>query len=349
MSDDLDRQHAASARRRGQFAEKGQIARSRELMSAMVLAGGTWLITKQANEFTTSIVGTTRLFLTELDKPLDASFVMAFGACFLRIVVPVCLIGASCAILSALFQHRGSIPFRTPSIDFSRIDIPAKLMQLFAPREALINIGSLLLKVAVLGTIFYVAAKDPLLSFVSRVPVALGPGLSEAGVIFMMILKRGIAVSLILGVLDFALTWWRTEQRMKMSTQEVREEAKDQGGDASVKSRRKKMAREIMQKRALNAVPKADVVLVNPTHVAVAILYDDKKMDAPVVVAKGGDQMAERIRSIARRHGVPVVSQPPLARLLFARVEVGEPVPNDVYQAVAIVLAHCYRLRRRAA
>lgn len=349
MADDVEREHAASAKRRGQFAEKGQTARSRELTGAMVLAAGAYLITKEGDTYAAGMVQLTQFFLGDLGRPLDATILFQMGGTFLRIVLPVSLISASGAIIAALVQHKGVLPFRAVDIDFSRVDPLSKLIQMFKLKESLINIASLLVKVALLGTVFYIAAKGPLLSYITRVPAALGPALREAGGIFDTILRRGIFASLVFGGLDFGLQWYRTEQRMKMSTTEVKEETKEAQGDAQIKGRRRKMARDLLQRRSLGAVPKADVVLVNPTHVAVALLYDDKKMEAPIVVAKGGDAMAEKIRGIARRHGVPIVTQPPLARLLYAKVKVGRAVPGEVYQAIAVILAHCYRLKKRAA
>ena len=108
------------------------------------------------------------------------------------------------------------------------------------------------------------------------------------------------------------------------------------------------MAQDMIKARSIKNVPKADVVLVNPTHFAVAISYREGKMAAPTVIAKGADAMAEKIRALARSHGVPIVSQPPLTRLLYAEVDVGHPIPAATFSAVAVILAHVYRLRRRA-
>jgi flagellar biosynthetic protein FlhB len=349
MADDTEREHTASDKRRSQFAEKGQVARSRELVGAMVLTAGAYLLSQRAHVYVTDVVRLTHAFIGDVQRPLDATLLYAFGGTFCGIVLPIALMGAAGALVSVLLQHRGTIPFRTPDFDLSRLDLIAKLQAMFKLRENLVNIATLLGKVGLLAIIFFVAAKGPLLSFVSRVPASIGSALHEAGGIFRSILLRGLFVSLLFGAIDFFLQWYRLEQRMKMSTSEVKQESKESQGDGQLKGRRKKMARDLLQRRSLQAVPKSDVVLVNPTHVAVAIKYDDATMAAPIVVAKGGDAMAERIRSAARRAGVPIVSQPPLARLLYAKVRVGRAVPADVYQAVAVVLAHCYRLRKRAA
>lgn len=349
MADDNEREHTASSKRRGQFEEKGQIARSRELIGAMILTAGAYLLSKQAGNYANALVHLTHAYIGDISRPIDATLLYSFGGTFCFICLPVSFLSVGTAFASMLLQHRGTIPFRTPDFDVSRLDVLGKLQSMFKLKDNLVNIATLLGKVLMLGIIFYLAAKGPLLSFVSRVPASIQTALIEAGSIFRTILVRGLFASLTFGAIDFALQWWRLEQRMKMSTSEVKEEAKESHGDSGIKGRRRKMARELLQRRSLKAVPKADVVLVNPTHVAVAIKYDAELMEAPIVVAKGGDVMAERIRHIARRAGVPIVSQPPLARLLYAQVKVGRSIPGDVYQAVAVILAHCYRLRKRAA
>jgi len=126
----------------------------------------------------------------------------------------------------------------------------------------------------------------------------------------------------------------------------VRDELKEQMGDPQVRSRRRRKQRDLVQQRSIKNVAKADVVLVNPTHYAVALAYDSAKMAAPRVLAKGADRLAEKIRGKARHHGVPVVSNPPLTRKLYAAVDVGRDIPEDLYHAVAVVLAHVYRKRR---
>jgi flagellar biosynthetic protein FlhB len=133
--------------------------------------------------------------------------------------------------------------------------------------------------------------------------------------------------------------------QMMMSADELKREHKESEGDPMVKSRRRQRAREMAKRRIAVTVPTADVVVVNPTHYAVALRYDDTSDRAPIVVAKGVDEVAARIREIARKHGVPVMSRPPLARALHKHVKEGRPVPANLYRAVAEVLAYVYRLR----
>ena len=153
--------------------------------------------------------------------------------------------------------------------------------------------------------------------------------------------KAGIAF-LLIAVIDYIIKWYETEQDLKMSLKEIKDEHKNTEGDPMQKGKRRQMARDLVDSRSVKNVVEADVVVVNPTHYAVAIKYDSS-MAAPKVLAKGVDEQAARIRAIARQHYIPVVPQPPLARALYRQVKVGKEVPSDLYQAVALVLAHVYK------
>jgi flagellar biosynthetic protein FlhB len=148
-------------------------------------------------------------------------------------------------------------------------------------------------------------------------------------------------------VIDFAYQRWEYNKGLRLTKQEAKEEFKEREGDPKIKARVRAVQREIARRRMMEAVKKADVIVTNPTHIAIAISYDKDKMDAPRVVAKGADHLAERIKKIAAEAGVPLVENVPLARTLYKSVKVGKAVPRALYQAVAEVLAYVYRLRNR--
>jgi flagellar biosynthetic protein FlhB len=152
---------------------------------------------------------------------------------------------------------------------------------------------------------------------------------------------------LIIAVIDVFFQKWKYTQDLKMTKQEVKQERKDIDGSPEVKSRVRRIQIEMARQRMLQEVPKASVVLVNPTHVAVALRYEAKTMEAPVMVAKGADHLAEKIREIARAYGVPIVRRPELARTIYSTVKPGDAIPQTLYAAVAEVLAMIYRLRHR--
>lgn len=167
-----------------------------------------------------------------------------------------------------------------------------------------------------------------------------------AKIAFGLLIRICLAL-LVIAAADALYQKWKYIQDLKMTRQEVKQERKETEGSPEVKGRIRRMQIEISTKRMMHEVPKASVVLVNPTHVAVALRYDAKTMEAPVMVAKGADHMAEKIREIARAYGVPIIRRPELARTIYATVKPGNPIPEKLYVAVAEVLAMIYRLRRR--
>ncbi|HEY5673485.1 MAG TPA: EscU/YscU/HrcU family type III secretion system export apparatus switch protein, partial [Malonomonas sp.] len=161
-----------------------------------------------------------------------------------------------------------------------------------------------------------------------------------------LVMAKSCGIMIVLAIVDFAFSRYEMEQQMKMTKQEVKEEFKETEGDPHVKSRIRSMQMQMARKRMMAEVPKADVVITNPTHFSVAIAYDRASMDAPQIVAKGADHLAFRIREIAREHKVPIVENKPVARALY-KMEVGEAIPEDMFKAVAEVLAYVYSLKNR--
>jgi flagellar biosynthetic protein FlhB len=157
-------------------------------------------------------------------------------------------------------------------------------------------------------------------------------------------LKIGLAL-LVLAILDYGYQYWRHERDLRMTPQEVREEMRNLEGDPQIVARRRAVQRQLVLHRLSSAVPRADVVITNPTELAVAVQYEPKTMAAPIVVAKGAGLLAERIRRIALEHGIPIVEKKPLAQALYREVEVNHPIPHDKYAAVAEVLAYVYHLK----
>jgi len=219
----------------------------------------------------------------------------------------------------------------------------ANLPNTLSPAGMLRRTGSAVGKLVVIGAVVVMALRHRVIT-----------GQLEAaglGAMAFNLVRR--AMWLVIGVLgglaaiDYFFARRRITEQMKMTSEEVKREHREQEGDPMVKGRRKARMRELAKRRMAVAVAKADVVVVNPTHYAVALRYDDKQDAAPVVVAKGVDEQAEKIREIARGKGVPVLSRPPLARALYKHVKEGRAVPANLYRAVAEVLAYVYRLRQR--
>ena len=179
--------------------------------------------------------------------------------------------------------------------------------------------------------------------------LAVGPAYVVAAEMVYRLALILAVVLLVLALLDYLFQKWQHSRDLRMTKQEVREEMKRMDGDPMVKQRRARVARQLALQRVGQAVPQADVVVTNPTHFAVALKYDSATMTAPKVVAKGADFMALRIRQLAMTHGVPLIERKPLARALYANVEVGQEVPQEHYTAVAELLAYVYRVGEKAA
>ncbi len=248
-------------------------------------------------------------------------------------------------ILMGALQTRFLISFKAIKLDFNRINPVQGFKRLFSLRS-LFELLKALLKVAIVGYIGYTVLRrewDKVLIYPAMFPTDAMAHLID--VMFELALKTGIAL-LALAIFDYFYQRWEYEKSLRMTKQEVKEEMKDIEGNPEVKRRQRRMMMEIMMRRMMEEVPKATVVVTNPTHVAVALKYDpEDEYGAPVVVAKGVDEIAERIKEIARENGVPIVRNPKLAWELYDRVDIGEEIPTDLYRAVAEVLAYVFTLK----
>ncbi len=228
--------------------------------------------------------------------------------------------------------------------DISRLNPLSGLKRLFSLTN-LMKLAFGIFKILLIATVALVSLyheRDTILGLTGLSVPEIARFMVE--ILFWTTIKIGVAL-LILAVLDYAFQRWKHEQDIRMTTQEVREELKNLEGNPQVAARRKQVQRQLALNRLSDAVPKADVVITNPTELAVAISYEPETMAAPVVVAKGAGVIAKRIRTLALEHGVPIVENKPLARALFSEVEIDQPVPTDKYSAVAEVLAYVYLLK----
>jgi len=255
------------------------------------------------------------------------------------------VIGAAVFALVAMFGQLGWPPaFKGIGFDFSRMNPIANLKQSFTPGAIARRTGSAIAKLVIVGLVVYLVLRHGVAAN------ALPPG--RLGAVAWSLVTRALWVVLALlvaiGGVDYWLARRRISEQMKMSADEVKREHRESEGDPVVRGRRKQRMRELAKRRMAAAVATADVVVVNPTHYAVALRYDESSNGAPMVVAKGVDESAAKIREIARANNVPVMSRPPLARALHKNVKEGAPIPANLYRAVAEVLAYVYRIKRGA-
>lgn len=344
-----DKQFDATPHRRQQAREKGQVAYSQDLGSALLLLVAAVLlrmfgpaIVDAGAEVMQRRLGTVEMLRS--DPGVMLSQLGDSGWALAATLLPIMGLLLLAAVAASVFQVGVLFVPSKVAPDFSRLSPMQGLKRIFSVTGAA-KLGFGLFKVLV------VAAVSAAVLW-ARAADVLGAGalpLAECGQLLASITLDTLfwvgAALLILALADYALQKWKHEQDLKMTHQEIKEEMKNQQGDPQVVARRKQIQRQMALNRMGDAVPKADVVVTNPTELAVALQYDPQTMAAPIVLAKGAGVIAQRIRRLALENNVPVVERKPLARLLYKEVDIGHPVPDGSYAAVAEVLAYVYQLK----
>ena len=344
-----DKTQDATPHRRQQAREQGQVAFSQDLGSAAVLVVGVLLlkwwgagIMEAAGKLMRYQLGT----VTTLPSQQGDILVQAYATVQMvgLAMLPVLGLLALASVFSSVFQIGFLFVPQRLQPDISRLSILNGVKRIFS-LSGLMRLSFGMFKV----TIVAVVAGIVLYQKSDQVLLASSLSVSQLGLLIIntalnTALWVGVALFL-LALLDYAFQRWKHEQDLKMTRQEVQDEMKNLQGDPQVIARRKAVQRQLALNRMGDVVPKADVVVTNPTELAVAIQYDPEKMKAPIVVAKGAGLIAQRIRKLALEHNVPVVERKPLARLLYKEVEINHPVPDESYAAVAEVLAYVYQLK----
>ena len=262
----------------------------------------------------------------------------------LGIVAPILLIGFAVAFLSNLVQVKWRPTFKPMKPKFSKLNPLKGVKKLFSVLS-LVELAKSVAKIALIGYVCYGYLSGKWAILLNLYDLSLMQALQLTAVTVTDLGIRIAAVYMIIAAADFIYQKVKFKNDMKMSKQEVKEEFKQQEGDPAVKSKIRQKMMEVSRRRMMQQVPQADVVITNPTHYAVAIKYDPQVADAPVVIAKGEDYLAAKIKEIAKEHKIEIVENKPLARMLYANVDVGQMVPPELYQAVAEVLAFVYHLQ----
>lgn len=347
-----DRTERPTSHRRKEAAERGQVARSRDLNDAFHLGAALavlayWGPTMAGGLGEIVAMGFTRLGEARR-QPVTSGEVVGLaiqGLGQIGWLLAPTVIAAVVATFAAN-QAQGGMVFASKALKFDLTRLsPVNGFRRFAPSQAGLTLVKTLLAATAVGAVAWVAveavlADAPRLALLA--PVGSGIAGWEHTATF---LRRAALVLLAMAAGDFALQSWRTTRSLRMTKQEVRDEHKMMDGNPQIKARVRRVQAEMTRKRMLAAVPKATVVVTNPTHFAVALQYQ-RGQAAPEVVAKGADALALKVRAIAREHGVPIVENPPLARAMYRQVEVGEAIPGDLFEAVAEVLAYLIRMKQ---
>ena len=262
----------------------------------------------------------------------------------LMIILPILLIGVAVAFGSNIWQVKWKPTTKPMKPKLSKLD-PIKGFKKIFSANSLVELVKAFIKIFIIVWLAYGYIKSRTGYLILLYDMEIMPALQ---LILKVVTDLGIRISAIYMIFafgDYAYQKWKFAEDMKMTKQEVKEEYKNSEGDPQIKGKIRSKMMEVSRRRMMQALPQADVVITNPTHYAVAIKYDPAVSDAPVVIAKGQDYLAQKIKEVARENKVEIVENKPLARMLFANVEVGEAVPPEMYQAVAEVLAFVYHLK----
>ncbi len=349
---DLERTEAPSQRRLEQAREEGQVARSRELNTFTLLGAagiGLWLAADGLRD------SFARLLRTALSLP--ASLIADTGAMMRTFeslameaaiaIAPLLGVIFVVALVSPMLLSGWLVSGKAFSPKFSRLNPIKGLSNIFSKTglaELGKAIGKVILIMGVAAWVTWGQVEATMGLVIEPLPAAIVHGARIMGVCFLAV----VGSLALIAAIDVPFQIWHHHSQLKMTREDLRQEAKEQEGDPQVKAQIRSQQREMARKRMMDAVPKADVVIVNPTRYAVALRYDESKMRAPRVVAKGMHLIAGNIRELAETHRVPILTAPPLARALYRHADVGDEVPAALYAAVAEVLAWVFQLRRHA-
>jgi flagellar biosynthetic protein FlhB len=353
VADNHDKTLAPTAKRRREARERGQIAVSRDLTTAaaslaataVLINSGPRLLARLTSAVSEGILRMGDASRADVTPEMLTPLVMAGGMLVALTAGYVAVAAGAGGVFTSLVQTRGNFSTKALQIKWDRLN-PANGFSKLAPSRAGVDTIKTLVTGSILAVLAWRVGRSAMGD--SGRLVWTGPALS-AGMgwdeVLSLLLQAGVAL-LAVGAADYAIQRWRITKSLKMSHQEVREEHKQEEVRPEVKAKIRRAQRDMLRSRMLKAVPKATVVLTNPTHFAVALEYDRTKSPAPMVVAKGADLMAAKIREIAREHSVPIIENPPLTRALYKECEIGETIPGPLFGAVAEVLAYLIRIKQ---
>ena len=354
MADDSgERTESASEKRRQEFRDRGEVARSRDIVSVLVLLAGfaylslagDWIFRElgglmQAGVRVDSITRNTDMSVVTM-MSLAGTLVNRLG----RLLAPLVGTVVVVSILANVAQVGVLLTLKPLEPDLSKLNFFTRFFSTFISKQAFGQLITNLAKIAIVATVVWLtlASDQEKIRWLSAMPLL-------DGIRFVIgkcldVLLNVALVLITVAAADYMWSRHMLEEKMKMTKQEVKDEHKEYEGNPQVKGQMRQRAREMANNRMMQAVPEADVVVNNPTHLSIALRYRQGVDAAPAVIAKGADHLALRIRRVAATHKIPMVRNVPLARMLYRHVKVGRPVPSQFYRAVAEVLAYVYRLR----
>ena len=332
--------------------EDGKVAKSNEFTSSLVLLFPIITLGILGSYILGTLIDMMRFFFTlsnEIDLTRDSRIVPAFFNYFLRITVPIFAVAFVSALLGNIFQvgFLFSVKPITPDLNKIAPKFGKFFKRAFMSGEAAFNLGKSIFKILVIGLISFLNIRANLDDIALLSSATFWVSFQTvAGVAFAILVEAAIAL-LILAIPDYIFQRYQHRQSLKMTRQEVKEERRMSEGDPLVRSRLRERMRELLTRNMMRNVPRADVVVTNPTHYAIALEWNREMMEAPAVLAKGMDNIALRIREVAEENEIPCMENKPLARALYAEVEIGDVIPEKYYEVMALILAEVYKMKGR--
>lgn len=355
-AEDEGRTEEPTEYKRRKAREEGQVPRSQELTGIIVFLAGFWTVSLIGAFLFESLLRIMRYYLENiLTIKVSPGSVMPFFIDMLWLsaagVLPVMAVGLVAAVVGNLIQ--GGFVFSTKriSFDFSRVftKIGQNLAKMFLSREAAFNLLKSVAKVVGVFFIAFLVINSRLAELINLSLMGVVPAFRLVwSIVFQTVSFAGVLI-LLFAIGDYAFQRWIFKESLKMTKQEIKQEYKEMEGDPEIKAKIREMQRRLMSRRMLQEVPKADVVITNPTHIAVALKYEPVFMKAPTVIAKGEGLFAQRIKDVARENNVFVTENKPLAREIYKRVDVGQEIPTELYMVVANILKLVYDIRKSVA
>ena len=348
---DDEKTEEPTAKKRADARKKGQVGRSQELNTAFVLLMGFLTLRVLWEYIYGNIAGYTIYIFSHLGQnattegisEIFIGIMLLLAKTSFPVMICIMIIGL------AINVYQVGIMFSTDKLDISLSKLnPINGFGRIFSKRSLVELVKSIFKIIIIGYFLYRYLKDQIPYMPQFIFFDLPYSLATAADFIFTMAFQVIGVIMVLAALDYKYQQWQTTQDLKMSKQEVKDEFKQMEGDPKIKSKIRQKQRQMAMQRMMSEVPKADVIVTNPTHLAVALKYK-KGMIAPLVVAKGQDLVAEKIKQIARENHVIIVENKPVARALYEAVEVGGMVPAELYQAVAEIIAYVYRIKHRKA
>lgn len=345
----------ATEKKKQDARKEGQVAKSKEIENAFTLMALFLILKFWVSTLAGNLLGLFPNIYADIPEYLknydgyvnDTSIIKLVLDTLVQsviLVAPVFVVGFVVSFVCDVAQVKWQPTAKTLEPKLSKLDPIKGFKKIFSSR-ALVELIKSIIKIVIIGLVAYSYLKKNANGIFLLYGKDLIPSITEIG---NLVINMGIRISiayLVIAFADYAYQRWKYNDDLKMTKQEVKDEYKQQEGDPQVKGKIHQKMREASRRRMMQNLPKADVVITNPTHYAVALMYDAEKYDAPIVVAKGADYLARKIKEVAKENSIEIVENKPLARMLYANVEVGELVPPELYQAVAEVLAFVYHLK----